>query len=154
MTPDPVTARSRSKRRVAVWISVVVAVGLVLVLALGLNHWFVDSSSQATVYFSGHVTTPSPCNGGSACVYASPPNQTLPGGENASLQWTDESGGYVSFWVQGPGPHASTINVCFWENVPHGACSFTPVGGVYLFYASNAMLDSDQTLNYTGSYVT
>jgi hypothetical protein len=84
-----------------------------------------------------------------------PPDQSLPGGTNVSFHWTDETGGYVTFSVSGPGPHASTVTECFWYNDTGGACYFTPIGGIYSFHVSNVeVFESPQFVNYTGSYLT
>jgi hypothetical protein len=132
---------------------------LAVFLVLGLNDGLVNpSSGQTRDSFSGQLTTQGYCEYGCGALRVSPPpppNQSLPGGENVSFHWTDETGGSVSLWVRGPGPHASTVNDCWWSNKTSGACSFTPTGGLYSFYASNVYVpEGPQVVNYTGSYLT
>jgi hypothetical protein len=155
MMSGPERTRSRFRRRRWVSVTVAVGVGLAVLLVLGLNDSFlVLSSGPDTIYFSGHMTTPTPCEGGTDCTYFDVPNQSLPARTNVSFHWTDQTGGSVSLWASGPGPHDSTVNQCWWSNNTRGACSFTLLGRVYSFYASNVYIsEGPQVVNYTGSYL-
>jgi hypothetical protein len=125
---------------------VVLVAAILAILTVAGVFWVPGPQTPATD-FSGEIVAG--CDGCAAVMH----NETLPAGSEVNIQWSDQSGGFVTFSVIPPG-FLGGADPCTWSNASAGACSFVSVGGSYAFYAGKPTFSTEgiQLVVYSGSY--
>ncbi len=135
-------ARTRFRRRVVI----VVSIAVVAILLVAFFP-YLPVSISGQVWTWDHY-----CSSGVYCPAVPNVTKSLPTGPNVALRWVDSSGGIVTFNLFGPGwPLRGWVSQCT-STGSSGGCSFSSVGGDYLFSTENNGTQSPQLVNFTLKY--